>query len=81
MTESLRSKEKELVKQTGNRNIFIFGDGRKVKSLKKFVIPAKISFLNIMIKTDVVNEDILLLLSKETMKKADTEIDLKNDSV
>ena len=34
-----------------------------------------------MIKTDVVNEDILLLLSKETMKKVDTETDLKNDSV
>ena len=34
-----------------------------------------------MIKTDVVNEDILLLLSKETMKKADTETGLKNDSV
>ena len=34
-----------------------------------------------MIKTDVANEDILLLLSKETMKKADTETDLKNDSV
>ena len=32
-----------------------------------------------MIETDVVNEKIPLLLSKETMKKTDTEIDFKND--
>ena len=79
--ESLNDKEKELIKSYNSENIFKFGDGRKVKSLQKVIIPAKIGTENVLIETDVVNEEIPLLLSKETMKKADTEIDFKNDSV
>lgn len=80
-TESLNEKEKHLVKSENSENIFKFGDGRKVKSMQKVLIPAKIGTSNVLIETDVVNEDIPLLLSKETMKKAGTEIDFKNDSV
>ena len=80
-TDSLNEKEKGLIKSYDSENIFKFGDGRKVKSLQKVIIPAKIGTEKVMIETDVVNEEIPLLLSKDTMKKADTEIDFKNDSV
>ena len=76
-TESLSGKEKELVKHTDSENAFKFGDDRKVKFLKNVVIPAKIGIKNVMIETDVVNEEILLFLSKEKLKKLIQKLILK----
>ena len=47
----------------------------------KVTIPAKIKNTNGSIVTDLVNNDIPLLLSKEAMKKANTQIDFSSDSV
>lgn len=65
-------KKKKIVKSTNSHNIFKFGDRKKVKSLQKILMPVKIGASNVLIETDIDNEDILLILSilsKETMKK------------
>ena len=59
---------------------FRFGDGRKIVSEEESVIiPAKIGDTVCKIKTEVVQNDILLLLSKESLKQANAVLDLKND--
>ena len=78
-TESLSGKERESVKHTDSKNSFKFGDGRRVKSFSQVVTPTKIGIKNVMIETDVVNEEIPLLLSKEIMKKADAEPGFNSD--
>ena len=58
---------------------FRFGDGRKIVSEELVIIPAKIGDTVCKIKTEVVQNDIPLLLSKESLKRADAVLDLKND--
>ena len=54
---------------------FRFGDRRGVTSKMTVILPATIGHTKVNIKTDVVEADIPLLLSKYSMKKADTTID------
>lgn len=58
---------------------FRFGDGKVVYSTKKFKIPAKIGQTNCHIETGVVSANIPLLLSKASMKRAGTVLDMEKD--
>ena len=60
---------------------FRFGDGRKVHSHQTAVIPAMIGNHKIFIKTDIINADIPLLLSKTAMKRAQIQLNFKNDTI
>ena len=60
---------------------FRFGDGNSVKSEKTVAFPAKIGHKNTMIRTDVIDTDLPLLLSKSAVKKANAKIDFSNDTV
>ena len=60
---------------------FRFGDGNLVTCEKTVAYHAKIGKKNIMIKTDVINTDLPLLLSKSSMQKANVKIDFSNDTV
>ena len=60
---------------------FKFGDGETVGSLKSVIILAQIGNSEIMIRTDNINNEFTLLLSKDAMKKANTNIDFTNDKV
>ena len=51
---------------------FQFGDGAKVVSKKKVLFPAVIGKKEITIEANVVRNDIPLLLSRDSMKRADT---------
>ena len=80
-SEEILPKEKhELIHSEPSTSIFKFGDSRKVQSKLRVTIPAKINSTDVSIVTDLVNDDIPLLLSKEAMKKANTQIDLSPDS-
>ena len=48
---------------------------------KKAVIPCNIAGKNVSLKTDVVKKEIPLLLSKESMKGAESKIDFVNDRI
>ena len=60
---------------------FRFGNGNSVKSEKTVTFPAKIGHKNIMIRTDAMDTDLPLLLSKSAVKKVNVEIDFSNDTV
>ena len=60
---------------------FKFGDGRKIVSNFQATIPAKIGSTDCFIQTEIVNEKISFLLSKTSLKKAETLLNLKEDKV
>ena len=66
------AQKKKIVKIKGVRT-FKFGDGNKLDSLYKVILPCII--------TDVVNSDILLLLSNDTMKRAGTCLNFEDNTV
>ena len=79
--ETLLKEKQELIHSEPSTSTFKFGDGRKVQSIMKVTIPAKINNTDVSIVTDLVNDDIPLLLSKEAMKKANTQIDFSSNPV
>ncbi len=62
-------------------NTFRFGNGGNLTSLKHVILPCTIGGRNVSLNVDVVDSDIPLLLSKAAMKKANTKLDFKNDTV
>ena len=63
-----------------SKRIFKFGDGHKVTAISSVKIPAQIGETNCFIITEIVKEKIPLLLSKSSLKKADTVLNIKNDT-
>ena len=59
--------------------VFKFGDATKVKSKESVIFPVIISDKNCKIKSEIVGENISLLVSKSSLKKAQTVIDLDNN--
>ena len=72
-------KEKLNVTQSDSNGIFKFCNGRSIKSNRKVEMPVIIEDIPVLLTTDVISFDIPLLLSKESMKQANTAIDFKND--
>ena len=60
--------------------MFVFGGGNQLKSDGEFRLPAEIAGKEVRIKTYVVQSDIPLLLSRNTMKTAGVKMDLENDT-
>lgn len=58
-----------------------FGDGNKLKSIYTVTLPCVIANVEVSIVTDVVDSDIPLLLSKNSMKRARTCLNFENDTV
>lgn len=77
--DSLSEEELSRVKDHKSHAWFKFGDGIKVKSLRKVDIPCRIADKNCFIRTDVVSSDIPLLLGKPSMKKARMKLDIEHD--
>ena len=63
------------------KHVFKFGDGRKIPAIKRVIIPCVIGNRSIKIATDVIDEDIPLLLSKKSLKKGRSQIDFSNDKI
>ncbi|KAL5006315.1 hypothetical protein ScPMuIL_015121 [Solemya velum] len=78
--EALNSDQKQKVTKSQSDKRFRFGDGNVVTSRQKVTIPAKIWKMKCNIEAEVVKADIPLLLSKESLKRAETVLDLSNDS-
>ena len=77
----LSEKQQQQVEYSDSSSSFKFGSGKRYHSLYKVKIPAKIGSKKLFISTDVVEAEIPLLLSKDAMKKAGTEINFVKDSV
>ena len=64
-----------------SNHIYRFGDGRKVNTLHSVKIPAIVGIHNFEIETDVVDNDIPLLFSKSSMKRANMKLNFQNDTI
>ena len=73
--ETLSDEDRLKVTKEASSTNFKFGDGRKIASIEKANIPAMISEQPVRIRTDIVREEIPLLLSKKSTNKAETNID------
>ena len=78
----LSKSESEKMKRTEQRSNrpFKFGDGKVVHATRTLKIPAKIGQTKCNIETEVVPVKIPLLLSKSSMKKAGTVLNMENGS-
>ena len=77
--DHLSESNKKLVLRTPSQTSFRFGDGRKVIASEKVVFPVTIAGVNCKIEAELVPENIPLLLSKSSLKRAGTIIDLQRD--
>ena len=77
--DSLNNHNKKKFFTEPSQKVFRFGDGKTVYSTKIATIPAKIGDTRCSIQTEVVPAEIPLLLSKESLQKAGTVLDLKHD--
>ena len=65
-----------------NTNVsFKFGDGKQVKSIKRMEFPVKIGCECFILRTEIVRNDIPLLLSREAMAKGSMVINFKEDTL
>ena len=79
--DSLSESDSKIVENSTSHTWFKFGDGSKVQSLKKIKFPAYVGQRKVFIVTDVIPNEIPLLLSKESMKKAGGKLDFKQDTI
>ena len=76
----LNAEDKASISYRDSRSVFHFGDGgHHVQSTKTACIPAYIGPQKVHINTAVVNQDIPLLLSRLSMKKANMQINFEDD--
>jgi hypothetical protein len=69
----------KVVRQEGHK-VFKFGGGTRLKSDGEYELPVCMVGKQVRVKTDVVESDIPLLLSRSAMKKAGIKMDLENDT-
>ena len=68
-----------IISKSGRK--FKFGDGASVEAFQNAVIPAQVGNTKCNINTDVVEADIPLLLSKESLKRANAILNLSQDTI
>ena len=78
--QSLDKNDRQKVVQTKGRRVFKFGGGTCLQSKGEYSLPVVIAGKEATVKTDVVESDFPLLLSKTAMKKAAVKMDLENDT-
>lgn len=77
--DRLQEDQKKVIKKKTSTKIFRFGDGAQVHSYMNATIPAQIGKTKCNIETEVVDVELPLLLSKDSLKKAGTILDMSND--
>ena len=79
--DSLDEKSQKKITCSESKTPFKFGDGKTVYSNQLVKFPAKIGTNNCSIEAEVVDCELPLLLSKESLKRAKTILDLNSDKV
>ena len=78
---SLKDEDLELVKYSKSSSIFKFGNGKCIKATTLVCLPITIGTKNVTLNTDVVTEDIPLLFSRSSMKRAKARLNTADDTV
>ena len=79
--DSLTPSEKDQISTLSESKSFRFGDGKAVVSVTKKRIPVNLCGQDIYLDTHVVDNDIPLLLSGESMRKMKMNIEIENDRI
>ena len=79
--QSLSNEDQQSVRKEKSETSFRFGNGKIFKSIKHVILPTFIADKNVLLSTEVIENDIPLLLSKEAMKKTKTYIDFSEDKI
>ena len=79
--QSLGNEDQQSVRKEKSETIFTIGNGKVFKSIKHVTLPTCIAYKIVLLTTEVIRDDIPLLLSKSTMKKAKTYINFSKDEV
>ena len=79
--QTLDANEQNRVKYQDSRKRFRFGDSKLYNSMTTATIPVTIGDKKILMDTDVIDNEIPLLLSKPAMKQLSTKMDFENDQV
>ena len=79
--ENFKQKCKDNVKEEKSDTPFKFGSGKVMRSEKLVYLPVKLGSKCCTVVSEVVRCDIPLLLSKDSLSKADTVIDLKTHNI
>ena len=80
--KSLAPDDVKSIQEVPSHTRFRFGVGGLVyESEKRVTFPATIGTRKVFLEADLINCDLPLLLSKESMKKADTQINFRKDEV
>ena len=77
---SLDHEDRRGIKHSIGQKTLKFGGEDRLKSKGEYNLPAVIARKEVTIKTDVVESDILLLLSRQAMKTAKVKLDLESDT-
>ena len=77
---SLDYENRRKIKRSFGQKTFKFGGGERLKSKAEYNLPAVIAGKEVTIKTDVLESDIPLLLSRQAMTTAGVKMDLESDT-
>ena len=79
--DSLSCADRELIKYMSASRSYKFGDGKKLKAVKRVEIPLHIGEKKTSIVVDVVNADIPLLFSKSSLQKSRSKMDFETNTI
>ena len=77
---SLNAEDEKKIIEMESGKTFKFGGGEKLRSLGSYIIPIELAGKKLSLKTDVVDSEIPLVMSKSSMKKANMKINTQNDT-
>ena len=78
-TDTLSEEDLKNITISPSNKVFKFGSGGSYPSLSSAEFPANINGKQVTIRTDIVEANVPLLLSRESLKNAEMKIDFKND--
>ena len=78
---NLSGHEQENIKFTPSNNFYRFAGRPKVKAIQNITSPALIGNEHINIQSNIIDNDIPLLFSRSSMKKAQMKINFQNDTI
>ena len=77
--DSLSKECRKEIKMRPSKQVFKFGDGKALESKGILRLPARIGSKPVTIETEVIDANIPMLLSKETMKRAGSVLDFNTN--
>ena len=80
-SQFLSNEDQQSVREEKSETSFGFGNGKVLKSIKCVTLPTFFANKTVLLSTEIIENDIPLLLRKDAMKKTKTYIDFSKDKI